>query len=333
MLVRIVKNYKDSYKDYSPKGSMKWDDISFTEEDVKECDYVVVLNTPKKDAKVVCNPENVVAIMQEPYHDGHMEWMDKQLDNYKYVLTNHKPSILPKRAEIIYSHGALHWYVQKTYDELKNMTEAPKKTEIISCIASSLTRWPGHKKRVEFIDYVKNNNVLNVDFFGKGTKFLEDKWDGIAPYKYSIVIENSEIDDYWTEKISDVYLGFTLPFYFGCTNIDKYFPKDSYIWIDISDPEQAIKTMQEAIQNNEWEKRLQSIIEARQLVLDKYNLFPCVSDFIKNHYSDGEKRKIKIPAYKYTMKEKFLRYIDRKKSRLEKIKKFMTGKSNHQRFL
>lgn len=325
MLVRIIKNYKDSYKDYSPKGSMKWDDVFFTEENVKECDYVVVLNTPKKDAKVVCNPENVVAIMQEPYHDGHMEWMDKQLDKYRYVLTNHKPSVPPKRAEIIYSHGALHWYVNKTYDELKAMTEAPEKIKTISCIASSLTRWPGHKKRVEFVEYLKNNNTLNIDFYGKGTNFLEDKWDGVSPYKYSIVVENSEIDDYWTEKISDVYLSFSLPFYFGCTNIDKYFPKDSYIWIDISNPEKAMEAIQEAIQNNEWEKRLASIAEARKLVLDKYNLFPYVTDFIKDHYSSELKSKIRIPAYKYTLKEKLLRYMERKKNRFKKIKNFLNG--------
>ena len=320
MLIRIVKNYKDSYRDYSPNKSMQWDGFTFTEEDIKECDFVVVLNTPKKDVKVKCNPDNVMAIMQEPFHLGDTDWMDKQLDKYRYVLTNHKPSMTPKRAEIIPSHGALHWYVQKSYDELQSMTIPPEKTKVISCIASSLTRWPGHKKRVEFVEFLKENNVLNIDFYGKGTNFLEDKWDGVASYKYSIVIENSELDDYWTEKITDAYLGFTLPFYFGCTNIDKYFPKDSYIWIDITNPENALKTMQNAIENNEWEKRLEAIENARKLVLDRYNLFPLVVNFIKTHQNQGEKKKITISAYKYTLKERVVRYIQRKKNRLLKIK-------------
>jgi hypothetical protein len=80
-----------------------------------------------------------------------------------------------------------------------------------------------------------------------------------------------------------------------------------------------METMQKAIQNNEWEKRLASIVEARKLVLDKYNLFPYVTDFIKAHYSNELKSKIRIPAYRYTLKEKLLRYIERKKNKLSKI--------------
>ena len=322
MLVRIVKNYKDSYRDYSPNQSMQWEDVIFTEENVSECDYVVVLNTPKKDVKVKCPPKNVMAIMQEPYHEGDTEWMDDQLEKYTYVLTNHTPDKTPLVTKIIPSHGALHWYVQKTYDELKQMTNPPEKMKEISCIASSLTRWPGHKKRVEFIDYLKQNNELSIDFFGKGTQFLEDKWEGVASYKYSIVIENSALDDYWTEKISDVYLAYTLPFYFGCSNLDKYFPKDSYISIDISNPEKALQQMKTAIENNEWEKRLDAIKEARERILDKYNLFPFVAEFVKNNFSEATKNKIQIPAYKYPFKVKVKRYLERKQRRIDKIMKY-----------
>ncbi len=322
MLVRIVKNYKESYRDYSPGNSMQWGDITFTEESVSECDYVVVLNTPKKGVTLKCSPENVMAIMQEPYHEGDTEWMNNQLEKYAYVLTSHTPEHVPSNTEIIPSHGALHWYVKKTYDELKQMEHPPEKHKEISCIASSLTRWPGHKKRVEFIDFLKQNSELEIDFFGKGTQFLEDKWDGVADYRYSIVIENSAMDDYWTEKISDVYLAYALPFYFGCTNLDKYFPKDSYIWIDISDPKKALATMKEAIENREWEKRLDAIKEARSLLLDKYNLFPFVAEFVKGHYSENPKKRIKIPRYQYPLKVKMERYIERKKRRIDKILAF-----------
>jgi len=175
---------------------------------------------------------------------------------------------------------------------------------------------------MNFIEYIKEYNHLEIDFFGKGTNFLEDKWDGIAPYKYSIAIENSSIDDYWTEKISDVFLAYSLPFYFGCTNIDKYFPKESYIWIDISNPKKALDTMREAIENNEYEKRLEFIKEARELVLDKYNLFPFIVEFIKTLPYQNTKKRICLKSYKYSRREKLQRYIERKKSRLKKIKSF-----------
>ncbi len=320
MLVQIVKIFKGSFKQYSPNQSMMWDDITFSEHTEKESDFVVILNTPKKNTKVHCNKKNILAIMQEPYYKGDTDWMDDQLENYHYVFTSHIPDSVPKNTIIIPSHGALNWHVNKSYDELKAIKPIIK-TNNISCIASSLARWSGHKSRIDFVNYIKENNCLNIDFFGKGTNFLEDKWDGIAPYKYSIAIENSSIDDYWTEKISDVYLAYSLPFYFGCTNIDKYFPEESYIWIDITNPQKAIETIQNAIENNEYEKRLEAIKEARELVLDKYNLFPFIANFIKTLPTQTSKEKIVLKAYQYPCKEKIRRYVQRKKQRFEKIKK------------
>ena len=319
MLVQIIKNYSDDYSKYSPNQSMEWEDVHFSEKQEKEADFVVVLNTPKKNQTVRCNKNNIIAIMQEPYHEGDTDWMNDQLDKYTYVFTNHTPNPLPKNTQIIYSHGALHWYVNKTYDELKAMETPPEKTNTISCIASSLMRWPGHRVRVSFIEYAKQNNSLNIDFFGKGTKFLEDKWDGMSSYKYNIVIENESKKDYWTEKITDAYLSFSLPFYFGCSNIDDYFPKDSYIWIDITNPQKAMETMKEAIQTNEWEKRLEAIQEARTLVLDKYNLFPFVANFIKTLPIQTTKEKVILKKYQYPLKEIIRRKIERKKQQIKKL--------------
>ena len=53
MLVRILKNYKDrDYHIYSPNNSMQWENVKFTEENISECDYVVVLNNVKKKLKI-----------------------------------------------------------------------------------------------------------------------------------------------------------------------------------------------------------------------------------------------------------------------------------------
>lgn len=320
MLIRIIKNYNDrNFTAYSPSGSMQWDGITFTEEAVKSCDGVIVLNTPKKKLSLKCPSENTIAIMQEPYHQGDTDWMDSQLEEYRYVLTNHTPSKIGGNTQIFLSHGALPWHVLKSYDELKAMNAPMQKEHLVSCIASNLTRWPGHKKRVAFIEYLKEHNELGIDFFGKGTQFIEDKWDGIAPYRYSIVIENNDIDHYWTEKISDVFLGFGLPFYFGCTNINHYFPEESYIWIDISDPKKALETMKTAIDNNEWEKRTAAIAEARRRVLDEYNLLPMAANFAKKHFVDTDRKKMTLRPYRYDFATRFHRYIERKKSKVQKL--------------
>lgn len=320
MLIRIIKNYNDrNFSGYSPNSSMKWDEIEFTEEPVTSCDGVIVLNTPQKKVLLKCPVENVAVIMQEPYHQGDTDWMDTQLEQYHYVFTNHTPSVIGKNTQLILSHGALPWHVMKTYDELKAINSPMEKVKVISCIASNLTRWPGHKKRVAFIEYLKQHNELGIDFFGKGTQFIEDKWDGIAPYRYSIVIENNDIDHYWTEKISDVFLGFGLPFYFGCTNINHYFPEESYVWIDIADPQKALETMKAAIDNNEWEKRIAAIAEARRRVLDEYNLLPMAADFAKKHFVQSDKVSVTFTPFQYDLNTRIKRYLERKKKKLLKL--------------
>ncbi|NQW47660.1 MAG: hypothetical protein HQ464_07830 [Planctomycetes bacterium] len=45
--------------------------------------------------------------------------------------------------------------------------------------------------------------LLPMHRFGQGVKPLADKWDGLAPYRSTIVIKNSRVPHYWTEKIAD----------------------------------------------------------------------------------------------------------------------------------
>ena len=58
----------------------------------------------------------------------------------------------------------------------------------------------------------------------------------------------------------------------GCSNAGEYFPEESFIEIDIRDSQAALATIKAAIANNEYEKRLPAIIEARRRVIEDYNL-------------------------------------------------------------
>ena len=57
---------------------------------------------------------------------------------------------------------------------------------------------------------------------GFGFNPITNKKNAIDPYLYSIAIENSSYRHYWTEKISDVFLGYSAPIYYGCKNLDEY---------------------------------------------------------------------------------------------------------------
>src|SRR5437667_94736 len=79
-----------------------------------------------------------------------------------------------------------------------------------------------------------------LDVSGRGIRAIEDKADGILPYRYHVALENSQFPDYWTEKLADAFLGFAHPLYWGCPNLERYFPAQSFTALNIHDPAQAI---------------------------------------------------------------------------------------------
>jgi hypothetical protein len=79
-----------------------------------------------------------------------------------------------------------------------------------------------------------------VDLFGRAARPIDDKWDGLAPYHFSLAIENTVATDYWTEKVADCFLSWTCPIYNGAPNLADFFPRDSFIQIDIARPREAL---------------------------------------------------------------------------------------------
>jgi hypothetical protein len=113
---------------------------------------------------------------------------------------------------------------------------------------------------------------------------MDDKANALHDYRYHIAIENHRGPHHWTEKLADPFLGLALPFYYGCTNAVDYFPEQSFIAIDINDIEGAVSTIKNAMSNNEYDKRLPYLVEARRRVLEEYNLFAVLSRAIEQRH-------------------------------------------------
>ena len=74
-----------------------------------------------------------------------------------------------------------------------------------------------------------------------------------------------------------------MPIYCGCPNVYDYFPKDSIIEIDIRDTKGSIEKIKKIISSEgEYEKRLESVKEARRRVLEEYNIFAMISKIVEN---------------------------------------------------
>jgi len=99
----------------------------------------------------------------------------------------------------------------------------PPKKKLLSIISSTKVFTPGHKWRFSLAKRLKELLTDNVDIFGFGHTPISDKREALDPYKFTIVIENHEHDNYWTEKLSDALLAGCIPLYSGAPNISEYF--------------------------------------------------------------------------------------------------------------
>lgn len=232
-----------------------------------------------KNKKVICFPrEPFVNKNWEKYNFRH----GYTYDNFFHVFTNPE-------------------FIAKTYDflnDLKYTTREKKLSAIISnknCgIGYSLRRNLLIKMSKEYPDLCDIYgsgwcNELGTSYKGKLNAYHNDseitktKYDGLINYNYSLCIENCNKDNYFTEKITDAILCWTIPIYYGCTNISKYFPKDSYYEINIRD-ENCIEQIKTIINKPITEKNILALKEARNLILNKYNIWNMIENVDNSNY-------------------------------------------------
>ena len=83
----------------------------------------------------------------------------------------------------------------------------------------------------ELKDKVDAFGSVQLTLYNKMIKH-ERKFESLKDYAFSIAIENldSNIDDYYfSEKITDCFITGTVPIYYGCPNIGKFFNTDSIL--------------------------------------------------------------------------------------------------------
>ena len=178
--------------------------------------------------------EKKVAWILEPraIHPHVYDWISQNNRLFDYVLTFDKELLDRGENFLFYPHGRC-W--------IKNLTFDPEnKTKDISLIASTKAHTEGHRLRHE----VAKRFGDKIDLFGSAYKFVENKEEALQQYRFSIIIENSIADYYWTEKIVDSFATLTIPVFWGTKTIDRFFNKDGIIQFETLDElEEIIPTL------------------------------------------------------------------------------------------
>jgi hypothetical protein len=158
------------------------------------------------------------------------------------------------------------------YNNLELRKSKSKFSEKISIVVSSKTDTPGHRSRLKFINQLVKLEPSLFQLFGRGGNEIHDKADALYPYKYTIVLENSHHNHYWTEKVSDAFVSECYIYYWGAPNLGNYFNQKSFTRIDLDKPNQVLEIMKNNLHDNLYEENYHHIIESKNRILDNYTL-------------------------------------------------------------
>jgi hypothetical protein len=126
-----------------------------------------------------------------------------------------------------------------------------------------------------------------MDFYGRGHSPIRDKIDAIRTYKYHIAIESCNLENYWTEKLTDAWVGWSLPVYCGDPSITERIPDPRGIEvIDIRDIGSAIQRVESILYDDPYESRLDAIGKCREWAISESNPYERACRIIE---SSGER--------------------------------------------
>ena len=305
MIVSVIKNY-----DYpvlarqTSDETGEWNGITFVEGYVGDADLCIVINEPTTDL-IVKAKYGVWLVHQEAMCDGNV-YFKKYVHYFDKVFTQ-----FPIEGKnIVHTQTGLPWHINKTFDELLLLEPGVHKTDDISWVTSNKRSREGHNKRLDFLDFITDK--INLKLYGKGFQFIEDKFDALYPTKYTLAIENSSVEHYWSEKIADAYLSWCMPIYYGDPLITDYFPEESMIRINLEKPEEALAVIERAIAEKKWEKNIDAIADARQKILSEYQFYPTVCRWIESYLPEKAMSKPKFIPYDAKLFRGYWRRIKQK---------------------
>lgn len=240
--------------------------------EVPDPDFVLVLNTPSaQQVTVNAPPERLWFAIGEPPTATHRPLHRGQGEASTIVTCDMAlpDGQDPGRRYIHAPAMTRTWHVKRAYDDLLAGV-LPPKDKNLSWVTSNLRILDGHIYRMAFLDKLRAR--VPFDLYGRGFKPVADKWDAIAPYRYSIAFENMAAPLYFTEKVMDCFVCGTMPFYFGDPELEKRFPPGSFIRIDPEDPK-VFDMIRDVSDSDLWRERHADLAEARDLVLNTYNMY------------------------------------------------------------
>jgi hypothetical protein len=243
--------------------------VLFGGQEMQDPDWLVVFDEPPRDvATTVPRARRIVMITEPPEIKSYRH---RYLEQFGVAITP-----MPLRGfsgTVIRSHSALTWfYGTEDLDGLRQLPPGPK-INAVSVVITRKTKTAQHRARLRFVEQLKRRLGDRLQIYGAGFHLIENKRQAIDPVKYHLALENNVHEHFWTEKIADTYLGWSLPLYSGCPNMADYVPAESFLRLELGDLPRSMDVVERCLDEDPYESRLGAITTARNRLLDEHNVF------------------------------------------------------------
>jgi len=244
--------------------------------DTNDCNYYVIINKPQSNDYF--EPNKTIVFRMEPDTETNPHWDDWFVNKNSFKWFGDLSKYMNNN----------EWHLSLNYSTILNTNFHKNKTKMLSAIVSNLMSSNGHIFRINLLQNLQTILSQNIlDIFGRNSKHLftnhlgelpyHCKDNGIIPYKYHIAIENTNLNNYFTEKLIDGILSECCVFYWGCNNINEYFDDKAFILLPYYSDDlqktiiESIQLIVNSINNDEYTKRLPYILTAKDKILKEYS--------------------------------------------------------------
>jgi len=215
---------------------------------------------------VVCEPEVINCMRSRVIQNR---------DRYDMILTHDEEIIKACPNARLCVYGTT-WIPRRVYENIDVTTKQPK--------ISNITGWkemtPAHIFRKQLymnqlhiplpITWFRSSNGQLLPPIQTNPIVYDDKNVLFSEYQFSLVIENCRQPNYFTEKLMDCLVTKTIPIYYGCSNIGRYFDTRGWIILETTNPDELV---QKATVLPDYTQYLE-IIESNYKTAQKYVDYP-----------------------------------------------------------
>jgi hypothetical protein len=204
--------------------------------DLSHLDFTLFYDYQPNQSEISLSSINIFIACEPNEYFGNHDFAIHNSSVFDFILT-WSPKILNNISNSILSIYGESWWQDKPFEYEKIDKEFK-----VSFLRGNLLKLPGHYQRFELFD---RQNEINtpIQFWDKlGERGVDsfEQWrqykiDSFRPYQYSVCIENTSHENYFTEKITDCILNKTIPIYWGCSNIGDFYNDKGIIQVKNAD--------------------------------------------------------------------------------------------------